>query len=226
MSDLTDKPRRSLVDYAYEKIRARIFEGEWTPGYQALEEAIARDLEVSRTPVREALIRLEREGLVEILPRKGMQVIAISADDMREVYEVVAVLESEAAARIARMQPNKDYVAPLQNAVDQMEEALRKDNLMAWAKADDAFHVNLLALCGNSRLAEMGMTVQDRVKGARVATIYDRPVPHRSNDDHQALIEAMLSGDVEAARRIHTQHKLNAMNLITSILENKEKADG
>ena len=226
MSNRAERPRRSLVEYAYEKIRARIFNGEWKPGYQALEEAIARDLEVSRTPVREALIRLEREGLVEILPRKGMRIIAVSAADMREVYEVVSVLESEAAARIARMPPTKEYLRPLQDAVDAMEAALNKNDLMAWAKADEAFHVNLLALCGNSRLAEMGMTVQDRVKGARLATIYDRPPPHRSNDDHQALIRAMLNGDVEAARRIHTQHKLNAMQLITAILEEKEQASG
>ncbi|MGI9483575.1 MAG: GntR family transcriptional regulator [Hyphomicrobiales bacterium] len=223
MPNKNDNPRRSLVDTAYEEMRTRIFEGDWQPGYQALEEAIARDLKMSRTPVREALIRLEREGLVEILPRRGMRVVAISATDMREIYEVVTVLESEAAARIARMNPSQDYLKPLQAAVDGMEEALGKNDLSSWAKADEAFHHGLLRLSGNSRLAQMAMSVQDRIKRARLATLNDRPLPYRSNDDHRALIEAIFSGDVEAARRIHTQHKQNAMQLITGILEEKER---
>lgn len=220
-----DKSRLSLVDKAYVEIRRRILEDNWQPGYQALEEAIARELDMSRTPVREALIRLEREGLVEIMPRRGMRVVAISSTDMCDIYEVVTVLESEAAARLARLRPDKRFLAPLNASVEAMDKALEKDNLKAWAKADEAFHANLLKLCGNARLAQMGMSVQDRIKRARLATLNERPVPYRSNDDHRALIEAIMEGDVEAARRIHTQHKQNAMQMITTILKQREDDD-
>jgi DNA-binding GntR family transcriptional regulator len=222
MPHKNEKSRLSLVDKAYLEIRRRILEDRWQPGFQALEEAIALELEMSRTPVREALIRLEREGLVEILPRRGMRVVAISSTDMCEIYEVVTVLESEAAARLARMRPDAKFLHVLYNAVEAMDKALEKDDLKAWAKADEIFHTNLLKLCGNTRLAQMGMSVQDRIKRARLATLHERPVPHRSNDDHRALIDAIRSGDVEAARRIHTQHKQNAMNIVTEILKEKE----
>lgn len=222
MLQTSENPRRSLVDQAYHELRRRILDDDWQPGFQALEEAIARELGMSRTPVREALIRLEREGLVEILPRKGMQVVAISSKDMEEIYEVVTVLEAQAAAKLAKSRPNAAVLSPLQEAVDAMEAALRDDDLSAWAAADQSFHTGLLQAAGNERLAQMAMSVQDRIKRARLATLHDRPIPYRSNDDHQALLEAIKAGDVEAARRIHTQHKQNAMELITTILRAKE----
>ena len=77
-------PSASLVDVAYDKIRRRILDNIWPPGYRALEQEAALALGMSRTPVREALIRLQNEGLVELVPRHGMRVLPVSADDMRE----------------------------------------------------------------------------------------------------------------------------------------------
>ena len=76
----------SLVDAAYQGIRRRILDNVWAPGFQAMEQEVALELGMSRTPVREALIRLAKEGLVEVVPRRGMRVLPVSPTDMREIY--------------------------------------------------------------------------------------------------------------------------------------------
>jgi DNA-binding GntR family transcriptional regulator len=78
----------SLVQRAYDEIKARIMNSSWPPGFQASEPHVANVLEMSRTPVREALLRLESEGLVRVIPRRGMYVVPLSADDMREIYGI------------------------------------------------------------------------------------------------------------------------------------------
>src|SRR5512141_1326949 len=87
----------SLVDIAYQTMRARILDNQWAPGYRALEQELAQELGMSRTPVREALIRLQKEGLVEVVPRHGMRVLPVSAADMRDIYEMLTALEPMAA---------------------------------------------------------------------------------------------------------------------------------
>ena len=92
----------SLSEQAYRQLRSRIVANVWPPGHQALEQAIALELGMSRTPVREALIRLQKEGLVEVVPRHGMRVLPVSANDMREIYEILTALESMAAELTAQ----------------------------------------------------------------------------------------------------------------------------
>ena len=94
--------RVSLVDDAYLAIRRRILDNVYPPGHQALEGDLAGELGISRTPVREALIRLANEGLVEVVPRHGMRVLPVSPTDMREIYVVLTALESAAAELLAQ----------------------------------------------------------------------------------------------------------------------------
>ena len=95
----------TLVDTAYQDIRRRILDNIWSPGYQALEQDIASQLGMSRTPVHEALTRLAKEGLVEVAPRRGMRVLPVSPNDMKEIYEILTALESMAASLLAARQP-------------------------------------------------------------------------------------------------------------------------
>lgn len=86
---------------AYGEIKRRILDNEMPAGFQALEQELAELLEMSRTPVREALVRLADEGMVEVRPRHGMRVLPLSSADMREIYQILASLESTAAALAA-----------------------------------------------------------------------------------------------------------------------------
>src|SRR3954463_12734227 len=102
---LADAPskRPTLVDDAYRALKAAIRDNVFPPGYQGSEQEIAAQLKMSRTPVHEAIIRLQEEGLVRVLSRRGVLVCSISPDDMREIYEAIIVLEGGAAELLAGM---------------------------------------------------------------------------------------------------------------------------
>ena len=140
----------SLVESAYRTMRQRILDNVWPPGYRALEQELALELGMSRTPVREALTRLQREGLVEVIPRHGMSVLPVSADDMRDIYEMLTALEAMAAELAVRRKPSEAQLKPLLAASRDMGRALQADDLDAWAAADERFHRHLIMLSGQS----------------------------------------------------------------------------
>lgn len=214
--DRTQRP--SLVDRAYGEIKRRILGNFYPPNLKVLEQELAHQLGVSRTPVREALIRLEREGLVEILPRRGMRVVPVSPEDMREIYELLTCLESWAAGALAERRPSEADIRPLVDAVEDMDLALKDGDLGAWAEADERFHRLLLELAGNRRLTRMALTVFDQVHRARMVTLRMRPLPRQSNQDHRAVVEAILAGDSRQAYDLHRRHRERAMKLLTEIL--------
>ncbi len=205
--------RDTLVARAHGEIKRRILGNVFQPNQQVLEQDLAAELGMSRTPLREALIRLEQEGLVEILPRRGMRVLPISAGDMAEIYELLTALEARAAERLAERKPTPKSLAPLTRALERMEAALEAGNLKAWARADDQFHRHLVSLAGNRRLADIARTVFDQAHRARMVTLHLRPWPRQSNKDHRALIRAILKGDARRAREIHARHRHRAMLL-------------
>ena len=211
--------RSSLVERAYHEIKRRILDNTYPPNLQVLEQELAQNLGMSRTPVREALIRLEKEGLAEIVPRRGMRVVPISPEDMREIYEVITCLEARAAERLAVRKPSRRDIQVMVDDVEAMERALEDDDLEAWAAADQSFHRHLLELCGNRRLAQLAGAVAEQAHRARMVTLHMRPPPVRSNEDHRALIEAVLAGDARQAHDIHQGHRQRAMQLLTEILQ-------
>ena len=211
------KPSRT--ELAYGEIKQRILGNIYPPGLQVLEQDLAAQLGMSRTPVREALIRLEKEGLVEITPRRGMRVVPIAPDDMAEIYDVLTCLEARAAQRLAESHPSRDDIAPLIRAVDEMDRALERHELDAWAEADEHFHRLLLEMSGNRRLAKMAFTVFDQVHRARMVTLRMRPLPKQSSKDHRRVLDAILAGDAEGAYEAHYKHRQDAMKLLIGILE-------
>ena len=118
--------RASRVADAYHAIRRRILDNVYPPGHQALEGALAAELGISRTPVREALIRLAHEGLVEVVPRHGMRVLPVSPDDMREIYAVLAALESAAAEALALRRPSDAELQPLVDAIARLADRVHR----------------------------------------------------------------------------------------------------
>jgi len=213
------RPGGSRVARAYAEIKRRILDNEYAAGYQATEPEVAAALGMSRTPVREALIRLEREGLVELVPRRGMRVVPLSPADMRDIYQVLTCLETEAAGLLARRRPSPGELEPMVRAAADMDAALDAERLEAWADADERFHRTLLELSGNRRLAALAFTVWDQVHRARLVSLPLRPRPWKSNQDHRALLAALRRGDEERARTVHHRHRLRAARMLTRLLE-------
>ena len=209
----------SLVDGAYQGIRRRILDNVWAPGYQELEQEIALQLGMSRTPVHEALIRLAKEGLVEIVPRRGMRVLPVSPTDMKEIYEILAALESMAAEILAARNPSEAELKPLITATKAMGKALQKNDLDAWAAADELFHEKLIVMAGNKMLSDAVMSYWDRAHRARMFTLRLRQAPVNSTKEHMALVERIRKGDAAGAALVNREHRQRACRELLSIFE-------
>jgi len=214
-----EPPGTSLVDGAYRAMRAKILDNVWAPGHRALEQELALELGMSRTPVREALIRLQEEGLVEVVPRHGMSVLPVSADDMRDIYEMLTALESTAAELAVRRRPGEAQLKPLLDASRDMARALKEDDLDAWAAADESFHRHLVALSGNRLLIDAVQNCWDRAHRARMVTLRMRPKPTHSTREHMEVVENIRSGDARAAFEAHRAHRERGSRELLAILE-------
>lgn len=209
----------SLAERAYREIKQRILRAHYPPGSQVMEQELAESLGMSRTPVREALVRLEKEGLCRIMPRRGMRVQALSPEDMREIYELLCCLEAKAVEAIA-MQPGRAAtVRRLAQAVERMETALDADDLERWAVADDRFHDLIFELCGNRRLRELGLSLLEQARRVRMVTLRLRQKPIYSTADHRELIGLIEAGEAAAARDLNWQHRIRAAQELIAILE-------
>ncbi len=217
----TVSPTRELpaATTAYRAMHALILNNEWTPGFQVTEVEAAELFAMSRTPVREAFMLLERDGLVEVVPRRGLRVLPVSPDDMREIYQVVTSLEATAAELVASARPAQAELVSLDEATSAMAAALEADDLTAWAEADERFHSELLVLCGNGTLAAVVTNCWGRMHRARMITLRMRPKPVRSTQEHRALVEALRRGDPQAAGALHRAHRQLAGEELVALLE-------
>jgi DNA-binding GntR family transcriptional regulator len=210
--------RESRVDQAYAEIRRRILDNHYAPGHQVLEQELAADLGMSRTPVREALVRLQNERFVQLIPRHGMRVVPLSIQELREVYEVLTSLELTAIDRLARLDLEEEALATIEKTVDEMDHAVRKKDVDAWAKADERFHRILVTLCGNQRLAAMVEMLWEQGHRARMTTVRLRASLEQSNREHRALLDAIRQRDWRQARTRHAKHRERAMTEILNLL--------
>ena len=219
MTTAAPQPSGSLADAAYEQIRRRILDNVWPPGHRALEQEVALALGMSRTPVREALVRLQSEGLVEVIPRHGMHVLPVSPADMREIYEILTALECTAAELLAQRKPTAEELEPLMAATQAMEEALAAEDLEAWARADERFHQQLVQLAGNRQLQATVMNYWDRAHRARMFSLRLRPKPVNSTKEHLQLVRRLRAGDAEGAAKVNRAHRERATAELLAIFE-------
>lgn len=218
--DKDEKAKERYSETAYRELKSRILKNEMPAGRAFLEKELAQLLYMSRTPTREAMLRLAKEGLVEVRPRHGMYVKHISIEDMQEIYAVLTGLESTAAGLAAERKPEESELAPLKQAVKEMDQALQKDDLMAWATADEKFHTSLVDLSGNQRIKKLVQTFMDQAHRVRMITLRLRPTPDGSNRDHRAVMDAIIQGDADRARSLHRRHREESGKMLVELLKN------
>ena len=219
MSQSKPSATTSLVEAAYDQIRRRILDNVWPPGHRALEQEVALTLGMSRTPVREALLRLQNEGLVEVIPRHGVRVLPVSPADMREIYQILTALECMAAELLANRKPSAKELTPLVDATKAMDKALKQEDLDAWAAADERFHAHLVDLAGNRQLQATVLNYWDRAHRARMFTLRLRPKPMNSTREHMQMVERLRAGDAEGAARVTRAHRERASRELVTIFE-------
>lgn len=217
--------RRSMVETAYEDLKRRIIANDLAPGVQFLEEELAVMLGMSRTPIREAAIRLEQEGFLEIVPRRGVRIARLSKRGIREINEVLECLEIQAAERLAARRLTPEELKLLDDSIARMDEALEKDDQSAWAQADYSFHCLLIDLCGNDHLAEVARNFLDKAHRFRLLTLPYRKKPVYSNVNHAAVVEAVRRNDPQTAQDIHRGHKRRWARELSELVEQLDIPD-
>lgn len=211
------KSKTTRVGDAYERLKAEILQSELPPGFQAPEPDIAERLGMSRTPVREALIRLESEGLVELVPRRGAKVLPLSMDDFLEIYELLVALEPAALEKLAGTPIRAEDLEELERLIEEMEKAEEAGDLDAWASADDRFHRTLLGLSRNGRLVGYTECLLDQIHRGRMVLLHLHKKPIGPTQEHRDILAAVLSGDGAAAADLSRRHRLAAKTALLDI---------
>lgn len=214
-----DRPRASRTDEAYRVLKSEIMGNRMPPGFQCMETELADLLGTSRTPIHEAVVRLSQEGLVEVRRRRGMRVLPISVDDMRDIYELLAILEPEAARLLAETGATKDQIDQLRQAVGDMERALDTPDLEAWAAADDRFHRLMLEFTPNRRLARFIGQLMDQAHRTRMFTLKFRTLPRRSTEEHGLMVHLLERGESETIAPLYRKHRVAAAGELLAILD-------
>lgn len=211
--------RTSRVEDAYERLKSEILENRLPAGFQATEPEIANRLKMSRTPVREALIRLQSDGLVELVPRRGVRVLPVSPRDMRDIYSLLTILEPESAAEVANSGLSQKQLDRLEAATAEMEQALADGDLDRWAAADDRFHRVLLNFNDNRRMTAFVGTLFDQAHRTRMVTLRLRRIPRKSTHEHRAILKAIATGDADRVRKLFRAHRERAARELLDVLE-------
>lgn len=209
------KKSKTLVDRIYHEIQDKIIYKIWGDGHQVLEQELAEELGVSRTPVHEALIRLQRDGLIKVIPRHGMRVLPMLPTDVRDTYQILSSLESLAVELAAARKPAAEEFLPLEQANKAMKAAHEASDLKAWAQADESFHFHLVELSGNRVLTEVHEYFWVRAQRARLSMLSLIRPPARSTKEHDMLLEAIRSGEAPLARKrleSHLEHIITYVN--------------
>lgn len=192
-----------MVDRVYAELQEQILSGALRPGERLREAQIALQLEASRVPVREALRRLEFDGLVEILPRRGATVGRLTLQDVEELFDVRESLEV-LVARLAARHVSEHGIALLDEALTASEQAYRTGDDRAIAAANATFHEVMLDVAGSALLQSLMRLVSGRVHWLFRLTHFR--AAHGQHDEHRALVDAIRHGDEEVAAALAYTH--------------------
>jgi GntR family transcriptional regulator, rspAB operon transcriptional repressor len=218
LSTLDVNGESRLPQRAYLAIRNAIRHLQLPPGRTVLEREMAEILGMSRTPVRESLVRLETEGWVRLIPRRGFIVAPLVADDLQQIYEVVESLDG-VAGRLATDRATHEELNQLEHLIEEQEKALELNDLLAWTDLDDQFHNYIVDLAQNPRLRGIVDSQSDQLYRARLYTIKFRPKPTHSVIEHKAILAVMRAGEPEAVRTMLQSHRYRARKEILEALQ-------
>jgi DNA-binding GntR family transcriptional regulator len=208
------EPRATLADSTADALRERILAGLFAPGERLVEAEIARQLAISRGPVREALAKLREEGLVRDEPRRGWFVSALTTRDIDEIYELRSALE----ARAARLAIARGAAVELRDRLAELRAAARRDDRESFAALDYQFHAELTRLSGNTRLHRVFIQqagVLRTLLRLEITTQYESLAGILA--EHEHLLEEILSGDPARAETACEVHLQQARDRVTAM---------
>ena len=195
----------SLTDRVYELLLTGIRSNQMLPGTPLQEAVIARDLKISRGPVREALLKLSAEGLVDIFPRRGAVVSSLTWKEFIDAYQIREALET-LAIRLATPLLSADDINVLTNLHEQMIQHAEKEEADGFFVINEQFHQFFVDRSGNPKLIDVYRTLADQIRRYRMRSLTLRGGLTRSCDEHYAILDAVRVQDVEQAARKMREH--------------------
>lgn len=213
---------KPLRDVVFENLREAILEGKLKPGQRLMEVQLAEQLGVSRTPVREAIRKLELEGLVVMLPRKGAYVANMSLKDVIDVLEIRASLEGLAAS-LAAERINPDDIKKLEKIAKEFEELTIASDVDTLLKKDVEFHECIFKATNNKKLHQLINSLWEQVYRFRVTYISDYDSSLSIVNEHKLILDAIKKGDNELAKKYAREHIEKAEQfMIERAMNNKD----
>jgi DNA-binding GntR family transcriptional regulator len=197
--------RTSLREHVADALRAAIVSGDMTPGEVYSAPTLAERFGVSATPVREAMLDLAKQGLIEVIPNKGFQVTRIKDSELDEITEIRLLLEPPAAAKAAQRATPAD-VAELTALAHEVVDAARDGDLIKHVEADRAFHGRLLEMGGNHRLVQIVYDLRDRTRLYGLANLAERGDLTATVEEHLTMCEYLAAGASEALADLVRTH--------------------
>jgi DNA-binding GntR family transcriptional regulator len=208
-----------LARRAYASLRADILYARLRPGELLSENQLAQQLAISRTPVREAIQRLAREGLVHVLPQRGSRVALLSLQRIREALFVREAVESHVIRRLLSIPVDAGNVALLKSCIGRQADAVACDNLESMMRCDEDFHRALLALCGMEGVWPIVAQARDMHQRVRAIAVPELQTGKQAVRDHRAIVRALESRDVDRTVAQMAQH-LRQNEALTSRVAN------
>lgn len=198
--------RRNLREEITETLRAAVISGELRPGVVYSAPSLAAQFGVSATPVREAMLDLAGEGLVDSVRNKGFRVTSLSEKDLDELSELRALIEVPTVRRITETGVTQSTLAGLRPLAETIEQAAAAGDLIRHVAADMEFHLRLLALGGNTHLVATVRSLRARSRIYGLRRLADRGELVPSAREHAELLDLIAAGDAEGAERLMDRH--------------------
>lgn len=211
-----------LRDVVFNTLRRAILRGELKPGERLMEIQLANKLGVSRTPIREAIRKLELEGLVLMIPRKGAEVAEITEKNLRDVLEVRCALE-ELAVQLACDRIDEEGLKELRAAADTFRKVLDSDDITQIAQADVDFHDVIFKATDNQRLIQLLNNLREQMYRYRIEYLKKKECYPQILHEHQEIIESIAGRDKDRATNVTGIHIKNQVDTVVGTLRDREE---
>jgi GntR family transcriptional regulator, rspAB operon transcriptional repressor len=209
------KNKKSMV---YDILKKRIIDNSMKPGEPLIETVLSKEMKISKTPVREALQQLERDGFVENVPGRGCFVSRISFQDIKELFEIREILECEVVKR-AVTKCDAESIAAVRTKFEFQENADEKSARTSF-KAGDRIHLHLFESFGNNRLKEIYRRLQDHVERMRIY-FFNQDHEERSKEayqEHIEILDALVARNADRAERAVRTHLRNSIEFLKNVI--------
>ena len=226
MAELERIPPRpaALTDWAYETIKEAILNLDFPMGGQLNMEELADTMQISRTPIREALLRLEKDGLVRAVPRVGFFVTEITRTDLEELFEVRALLESYATKRAAVLL-SKDDLERIEELLELSCTNVDLGDLKGFLKYEIALHEFITDHARNARLKRVMEGLEDLTYRERIISIRSAENVRASCVEHERIVQALREGDAELAGTRMWEHIFNVRDRMLRYVDSLDASE-